>query len=111
VQLPVLLTNVAAVAIGFGMMAQAIVVPQLLQLRAVAAPRRVLHHVGGGRHRVRRDAHPDPRRRPDRGAFELCFVVGALAAFVGAVITAFIPRRAALATPAQEPVAAPAQRG
>ncbi|WP_139982625.1 MFS transporter [Nocardioides litoris] len=29
---PVLLTNVAAVAIGFGMMAQAIVVPQLLQL-------------------------------------------------------------------------------
>jgi MFS family permease len=31
-QLPVLLTNVAAVAIGFGMMAQAIVVPQLLQL-------------------------------------------------------------------------------
>ncbi|MEO9322942.1 MFS transporter [Nocardioides sp. C4-1] len=28
---PVLLTNVAAVAIGFGMMAQAIVVPQLLQ--------------------------------------------------------------------------------
>ncbi|MCW2849433.1 MAG: putative major facilitator superfamily transporter [Marmoricola sp.] len=31
-QLPVLLTNLAAVAIGFGMMAQAIVVPQLLQL-------------------------------------------------------------------------------
>ena len=31
-QLPVLLTNVAAVAIGFGMMAQSIVVPQLLQL-------------------------------------------------------------------------------
>ena len=31
-QLPVLMTNVAAVAIGFGMMAQAIVVPQLLQL-------------------------------------------------------------------------------
>jgi MFS family permease len=31
-QLPVLLTNVAAVAVGFGMMAQAIVVPQLLQL-------------------------------------------------------------------------------
>ena len=31
-QLPVLLTNVAAVAIGFGMMAQAIVVPQLLQM-------------------------------------------------------------------------------
>lgn len=29
---PVLLTNLAAVAIGFGMMAQAIVVPQLLQL-------------------------------------------------------------------------------
>jgi MFS family permease len=29
---PVLLTNIAAVAIGFGMMAQAIVVPQLLQL-------------------------------------------------------------------------------
>ena len=27
-----LLTNLAAVAIGFGMMAQAIVVPQLLQL-------------------------------------------------------------------------------
>ncbi|GGO68060.1 MFS transporter [Nocardioides deserti] len=31
-KLPVLMTNVAAVAIGFGMMAQAIVVPQLLQL-------------------------------------------------------------------------------
>ena len=32
-QLPVLLTNLAAVAIGFGMMAQSIVVPQLQQLR------------------------------------------------------------------------------
>lgn len=31
-QLPVLMTNVAAVAIGFGMMAQSIVVPQLLVL-------------------------------------------------------------------------------
>jgi MFS family permease len=31
-QRPVLLTNLAAVAIGFGMMAQAIVVPQLLQM-------------------------------------------------------------------------------
>lgn len=31
-QLPVLMTNLAAVAIGFGMMAQAIVMPQLLQL-------------------------------------------------------------------------------
>lgn len=31
-QLPVLLTNVSAVAIGFGMMAQSVVVPQLLQL-------------------------------------------------------------------------------
>jgi MFS family permease len=31
-RLPVLMTNVAAVAIGFGMMAQAIVVPQLLEL-------------------------------------------------------------------------------
>ena len=31
-QLPVLMTNVAAMAIGFGMMAQSIVVPQLLQL-------------------------------------------------------------------------------
>ncbi|MDN4175089.1 MFS transporter [Nocardioides sp. SOB77] len=31
-KLPVLMTNVAAVAVGFGMMAQAIVVPQLLQL-------------------------------------------------------------------------------
>jgi EmrB/QacA subfamily drug resistance transporter len=31
-QLPVLMTNLAAVAVGFGMMAQAIVVPQLLQL-------------------------------------------------------------------------------
>lgn len=31
-ELPVLMTNVAAVAIGFGMMAQSIVVPQLLQL-------------------------------------------------------------------------------
>jgi MFS family permease len=33
-QRPVLMTNVAAVAIGFGMMAQSIVVPQLLQLPA-----------------------------------------------------------------------------
>jgi MFS family permease len=33
-QRPVLLTNFAAVAVGFGMMAQAIVVPQLLQLPA-----------------------------------------------------------------------------
>jgi MFS family permease len=33
-RLPVLLTNVAAVAIGFGMMAQAVVVPQLLELPA-----------------------------------------------------------------------------
>lgn len=31
-QLPVLMTNLAAVAIGFGMMAQSIVMPQLLQL-------------------------------------------------------------------------------
>ncbi len=31
-QRPVLMTNVAAIAIGFGMMAQSIVVPQLLQL-------------------------------------------------------------------------------
>ena len=31
-QRPVLLTNLAAVAVGFGMMAQAIVVPQLLQI-------------------------------------------------------------------------------
>jgi MFS family permease len=31
-RLPVLMTNVAAVAIGFGMMAQVIVVPQLLQI-------------------------------------------------------------------------------
>ncbi len=31
-QLPVLMTNIAAVAIGFGMMAQSIVMPQLLQL-------------------------------------------------------------------------------
>ncbi|MCW2758981.1 MAG: emrY 4 [Nocardioidaceae bacterium] len=30
--LPILMTNIAAVAIGFGMMAQSIVVPQLLQL-------------------------------------------------------------------------------
>ncbi|HEX5090216.1 MAG TPA: MFS transporter [Nocardioides sp.] len=34
-RLPVLMTNLAAVAIGFGMMAQAIVVPQLLQIPAV----------------------------------------------------------------------------
>jgi len=34
-RLPVLMTNVAAVAVGFGMMAQAIVVPQLLQIPAV----------------------------------------------------------------------------
>lgn len=32
VQRPVLLTNLAAIAVGFGMMAQAVVVPQLLQL-------------------------------------------------------------------------------
>jgi MFS family permease len=31
-RLPILMTNVAAVAVGFGMMAQAIVIPQLLQL-------------------------------------------------------------------------------
>ena len=31
-RLPVLMTNIAAVAVGFGMMAQAIVVPQLLEL-------------------------------------------------------------------------------
>ncbi|CUR55788.1 Major facilitator superfamily MFS_1 [metagenome] len=31
-RLPILMTNIAAVAIGFGMMAQSIVVPQLLQL-------------------------------------------------------------------------------
>ena len=31
-QVPVLMTNVAAVAIGFGMMAQAVVVPQLLEM-------------------------------------------------------------------------------
>ena len=31
-KLPILMTNIAAVAIGFGMMAQSIVVPQLLQL-------------------------------------------------------------------------------
>ncbi len=35
VRLPVLLTNVAAVAVGMGMMAQAVVVPQLLQLPEV----------------------------------------------------------------------------
>jgi MFS family permease len=34
VQRPVLLTNLAAIAVGFGMMAQAIVVPQLLQIPA-----------------------------------------------------------------------------
>ena len=34
-RLPVLMTNVAAVAVGFGMMAQAIVVPQLLQIPEV----------------------------------------------------------------------------
>ena len=34
-RLPVLMTNIAAVAIGFGMMAQAIVVPQLLQIPSV----------------------------------------------------------------------------
>ena len=32
VQRPVLLTNLAAIAVGFGMMAQAVVVPQLLQI-------------------------------------------------------------------------------
>ena len=51
--LPVLMTNVAAVAIGFGMMAQAIVVPQLLQMP------------GGHRLRARPD---DPRGRPVDGA-------------------------------------------
>src|SRR4051794_24689079 len=35
VSLPVLMTNIAAVAIGFGMMAQAIVVPQLLQIPSI----------------------------------------------------------------------------
>ena len=34
-RLPVLLTNVAAVAVGMGMMAQAVVVPQLMQLPEV----------------------------------------------------------------------------
>jgi MFS family permease len=34
-RLPVLMTNIAAVAIGFGMMAQAIVMPQLLQIPSV----------------------------------------------------------------------------
>jgi MFS family permease len=34
-RLPVLMTNIAAVAIGFGMMAQAIVVPQLLQIPSI----------------------------------------------------------------------------
>ena len=34
-ELPVLMTNLAAVAIGFGMMAQSIVVPQLLQMPEV----------------------------------------------------------------------------
>lgn len=34
-RLPVLFTNIAAIAIGFGMMAQAIVVPQLLELPEV----------------------------------------------------------------------------
>jgi sugar phosphate permease len=29
---------------------------------------------------------------PTRGAFQLCFLVGALAAFLGAAIAAFIPR-------------------
>ncbi|WP_395655962.1 MFS transporter [Nocardioides sp.] len=33
-QLPVLMTNIAAVAIGFGMMAQSVVVPQLLEMPA-----------------------------------------------------------------------------
>ena len=129
-QLPVLMTNLAAVAVGFGMMAQAIVVPQLLQLPEATgyglgqsilaaglwmapgglammlfAPlssslidrlgARVTLMIGAGvlgggylvalflmgapwqllvascvcaagrRHRVRRDADPDPRRRAD----------------------------------------------
>ena len=50
---PVLLTNIAAVAIGFGMMAQSIVVPQLLE------------HAVGHRLRARPD---DPRGRSLDGA-------------------------------------------
>ena len=128
-QLPVLMTNLAAVAIGFGMMAQSIVVPQLLQMpeatgyglgqsilaaglwmapaglmmmvfapvssslmRSIGSKHtlmigaavlgtgylvaivlmgapwqlldRLLRRLGGRRHRLRRDAHPDPRLRP-----------------------------------------------
>ena len=48
---------------------------------------------------------------PSEGAFKLCFVVGALAAFVGVALTAFIPRRGNPTTPTREPVAAQAQRG
>jgi hypothetical protein len=38
---------------------------------------------------------------PTRGAFQLCFLVGALAAFLGAAIAAFIPR-----SPGAEPLTA-----
>jgi MFS family permease len=41
---------------------------------------------------------------PTQGAFQLCFVIGAAAAFVGVAITATIPRARPAAQP-QEPVA------
>jgi MFS family permease len=48
---------------------------------------------------------------PTEGAFKLCFVVGAVAALVGAAITAFIPRRSSPASTTPEPVLAQGQRG
>lgn len=40
---------------------------------------------------------------PAKGAFQICFVVGAVAALAGAAVTLLIPRRAA--APSQEPIA------
>ena len=66
------------------------------------------HHPGRGR-----DGHRADRRRPTslggfdiptQGAFQLCFVIGAVAAFVGVAITATIPRAAAQDATSVEPV-------
>jgi MFS family permease len=48
---------------------------------------------------------------PTQGAFQLCFLIGAAAAFVGVAITATIPRPDRSTEPTDEPVPAQAQRG
>ena len=48
---------------------------------------------------------------PTEGAFQLCFAIGAAAAFVGVAITAAIPRAGATAPPAAAPAPVPAARG